>query len=196
MAFSTATAALVIYNPGVTASLAGFALSFSLQYNNAISMFLKQYANTELNMNPTERVIEYSQIEIEDQGGLSPPAAWPTDGRLGVHDLTVSYAPNLPPVLHGLTFSAVNQRVGVVGRTGAGKSTLSLARCSGFWKQDGVVFTLTESTYRKSNCTICAAGWRLFLKTLFCSLERSGRTLIHSTSTANSKFSTPWRECI
>lgn len=78
-------------------------------------------------MNPTERVIEYSQIEIEDQGGLSPPAAWPTDGRLGVHDLTVSYAPNLPPVLHGLTFSAVNQRVGVVGRTGAGKSTLSLA---------------------------------------------------------------------
>lgn len=127
VAFSTATAALVIYIPGVTASLAGFALSFSLQYSNAISMSLKQYANTELNMNSTERAIEYSRIETEDQGGLSPPAAWPTSGRLEVDDLTVGYAPDLPPVLDGLTFSAVNQRVGVVGRTGAGKSTLSLA---------------------------------------------------------------------
>ncbi|KAI9931721.1 hypothetical protein ASPWEDRAFT_150886 [Aspergillus wentii DTO 134E9] len=127
VAFSTATAALVMYTPGVTASLAGFALSFSLQYSNAISMSLKQYANTEMNMNSTERAIEYSRIETEDQGGLRPPAAWPTSGRLEIEDLAVSYASDLPPVLDGLTFSAVNERVGVVGRTGAGKSTLSLA---------------------------------------------------------------------
>jgi ABC-type multidrug transport system fused ATPase/permease subunit len=126
--FSTLTAALIVYVPGITASLAGFALSFALQYNSAIAMALRQYANLELNMNATERVIEYSNIEIENQGGLDAPAAWPTEGRLEVNDLVVGYAPDLPPVLNGLSFSVEkNQRVGVVGRTGAGKSSLTLA---------------------------------------------------------------------
>lgn len=93
----------------------------------AMLMALKQYANTKLNMNSIERAIKYSRIQTEDQGGLTPPAAWPTSGRLEIDDLVVGYAPDLPPVLNGLTFSVVNERVGVIGRTGAGKSTLSLA---------------------------------------------------------------------
>ncbi|KAJ5610546.1 P-loop containing nucleoside triphosphate hydrolase protein [Penicillium lagena] len=126
--FATFTAALVVYVPGITASLAGFALSFALQYNSAMSMALRQYANTELDMNATERVIEYSSIELENQGGADAPAAWPTEGRLEVTDLVVGYAPDLPPVLNGLSFTVEkNQRVGVVGRTGAGKSSLTLA---------------------------------------------------------------------
>ncbi|EKV04310.1 hypothetical protein PDIG_16670 [Penicillium digitatum PHI26] len=126
--FSTVTAGLVVYLPGISASLAGFALSFALQYNAAITMALRQYANIELNMNATERVIEYSSIEMENQGGVDAPAAWPAEGHLEVHDLVVGYAPDLPPVLNGLSFSVEkNQRVGVVGRTGAGKSSLTLA---------------------------------------------------------------------
>ncbi|KAJ5812061.1 P-loop containing nucleoside triphosphate hydrolase protein [Penicillium riverlandense] len=126
--FATFTAALVVYMPGITASLAGFALSFALQFNSAIAMALRQYASTELNMNATERVIEYSSIELENQGGADAPAAWPTEGRLEVTDLVVGYAPDLPPVLNGLSFTVEkNQRVGVVGRTGAGKSSLTLA---------------------------------------------------------------------
>lgn len=126
--FATVTAGLVVYIPGITAPLAGFALSFALQYNSAITMALRQYANIELNMNATERVIEYSNIEMENQGGADAPAAWPTEGRLEVHDLVVGYAPDLPPVLNGLSFVVEsNQRVGVVGRTGAGKSSLTLA---------------------------------------------------------------------
>ncbi|OOQ84862.1 ABC transporter family protein [Penicillium brasilianum] len=126
--FSTLTAALVVSLPGISASLAGFALSFALQCNTAIAFVLRQYANIELNMNATERVIEYSKIELENQGGVDAPAAWPTDGRLEVNDLVVGYAPDLPPVLKGLSFTVEkNQRVGVVGRTGAGKSSLTLA---------------------------------------------------------------------
>ncbi|KAF7715755.1 Uncharacterized protein PECH_006200 [Penicillium ucsense] len=126
--FSTITAALVVSLPGISASLAGFALSFALQCNTAIAFVLRQYANIELNMNATERVIEYSNIELENQGGVDAPAAWPTEGRLEVNDLVVGYAPDLPPVLKGLSFTVEkNQRVGVVGRTGAGKSSLTLA---------------------------------------------------------------------
>ncbi|KAJ5681819.1 uncharacterized protein N7477_001759 [Penicillium maclennaniae] len=126
--FSTLTASLVVFLPGISASLAGFALSFALQCNSAIAFALRQYANIELNMNATERVIEYSKIELENQGGADAPAAWPTEGRLEVSDLIVGYAPDLPPVLKGLSFTVEpNQRVGVVGRTGAGKSSLTLA---------------------------------------------------------------------
>ena len=126
--FSTGAAALVVYVPTIPAALAGFAITFSLQYNYAVSMGLRFYAEMEMDMNATERVLEYSTIETEDQGGYEPPAAWPLRGRVEVEDLVVSYAPDLPPVLSGLSFNMQpNQRVGVVGRTGAGKSSLTLA---------------------------------------------------------------------
>ncbi|KAL4899056.1 hypothetical protein BDW74DRAFT_184058 [Aspergillus multicolor] len=126
--FSTLTAALVVYMPGVSAAIAGFAMSFALQYNYAVAMGLRFYANVEIDMNATERVLEYANIETEDEGGYTPPAVWPSKGRIEVEDLEVSYAPDLPPVLNGVNFSVQNnQRVGVVGRTGAGKSSLTLA---------------------------------------------------------------------
>ena len=126
--FAIVIAALVVASKTIDASLAGFALSFALQYTSAIIWTLRSYAGLEMEMNATERVIEYTGIPIEDQTGSSPPAAWPTEGRLEVHDLVAGYAPELPPVLKGLSFTVEkNQRVGVVGRTGAGKSSLTLA---------------------------------------------------------------------
>ncbi|KIW72199.1 hypothetical protein PV04_00411 [Phialophora macrospora] len=126
--FAAITAALIVSITTIDSSLAGFALSFALGLSEGVIWFLRQYSNVELDMNATERIVEYSNITIEDQGGVDAPAAWPTEGNLEVNDLVVSYAPDLPPVLHGLTFSvARNQRVGVVGRTGAGKSSLTLA---------------------------------------------------------------------
>lgn len=92
-------------------------------------------------MNATERIVEYSRIPIEDQFGRESqpeaenktmestvPAAWPAEGQLEIEGLVVRYDPDLPPVLRGLSFKVTkNQRVGVVGRTGAGKSSLTLA---------------------------------------------------------------------
>lgn len=80
-------------------------------------------------MNAVERVAEYSNNPIEDQGAtIDVPAVWPTEGRLQISDLVAGYAPELPPVLKGLSFTVEkNNRVGVVGRTGAGKSSLTLA---------------------------------------------------------------------
>ena len=139
--FASITSALVVFVPGITASLAGFALSFALQYNSAISFALRQYANIELNMNATERVDEYSKIEIENQGGFDAPAAWPTEGRIEVKDLVVGYAADLPAVLNGLSFNVEkNQRVGVVGRTGAGKSSLTLALFRFLEAREGSVY--------------------------------------------------------
>lgn len=138
--FSTATAALAVYLPSISAAMAGFAISFALQYNYALAMALRYYASVELGMNATERVIEYCNIETENQEGLDPPAAWPAEGRIEVCDLKVSYAPDLPAALNGLSFTVERgQRVGVVGRTGAGKSSLALAFFRFLEARDGYI---------------------------------------------------------
>ncbi|MCJ1322534.1 hypothetical protein MMC15_007883 [Xylographa vitiligo] len=126
--FAVLVAGIIVSNRTIDASLAGFALAFALQYTGAIIWVLRSYANLEMNMNAVERIVEYTQIATEDQSGVEAPAAWPTQGRLEVEGLVAGYAPDLPPVLKGLSFTAEkNQRVGVVGRTGAGKSSLTLA---------------------------------------------------------------------
>ncbi|MCJ1390652.1 hypothetical protein MMC18_003513 [Xylographa bjoerkii] len=126
--FAVLVASIIVFNRTIDASLAGFALAFALQYTGAIIWTLRSYANLEMNMNATERIVEYTRLATEDQSGNEAPAAWPTEGRLEVEGLVAGYAPDLPPVLKGLSFTAEkNQRVGVVGRTGAGKSSLTLA---------------------------------------------------------------------
>ncbi|KAL2270974.1 hypothetical protein VTJ83DRAFT_345 [Remersonia thermophila] len=126
--FSSFASIVILLIPGIDSALAGFALSFALEFSSSVMWTIRYYANMELNMNSAERIIEYTELPTEDLGGRSPPAAWPTAGRIEVHDLVVSYAPDLPPVLKGLTFSVNSrERIGVVGRTGAGKSSLTLA---------------------------------------------------------------------
>lgn len=126
--FAVVVSILILLTPGIDSALAGFALAFALEFSSAITMTIRLYANLELSMNAAERVVEYNELPTETLDGKSPPAAWPTSGTIEVDDLVVSYAPDLPPVLKGLTFSVGNnERVGVVGRTGAGKSSLTLA---------------------------------------------------------------------
>lgn len=138
--FSTLVSFLVV-KLGISASLAGFAISFVLQYNSVVSFAVHSYGGLEMGMNSTERVVEYANIETESQGGIDPPAAWPTRGRVEVNDLVVGYAPELPPVLDGRTFTIENnQRVGVVGRTAAGKSSLTLALFRFLEPRQGQVF--------------------------------------------------------
>jgi ABC-type multidrug transport system fused ATPase/permease subunit len=126
--FATVVATTILLITNIDASLAGFALSFALEYGSVVIWTIRHYTNLELDMNAAERIIEYSNLPTESLSGGEPPAHWPSEGRLEVTNLTVSYAPDLPPVLKGLTFSvARNERIGVVGRTGAGKSSLTLA---------------------------------------------------------------------
>ncbi|KAF9891097.1 hypothetical protein FE257_005032 [Aspergillus nanangensis] len=126
--FVAAVAVMFVNLRKLDAPLAGFALSFALEMSGNISWLLSQYTRLDLDFNAAERVIEYSELETEPQDGISVPAVWPTRGEVEISDLHVSYAPHLPPILKGLTFSVrPGERVGIVGRTGAGKSSLTLA---------------------------------------------------------------------
>lgn len=126
--FASFVAILILLTPDMDAALAGFALAFALDFSGTVMWTIRHYSNIELEMNAAERVVEYSELPTENLEGEKPPAAWPTEGRVEVDNLVVSYAADLAPVLKGLTFTANrNERIGVVGRTGAGKSSLTLA---------------------------------------------------------------------
>lgn len=126
--FSTIVGIIVIVSPSMDAALAGFTLSFALDFAENILWTIRNYAGMELNMNSTERVVEYTELETEPLDGVKPPASWPSSGAVEVNNLEVAYAPDLQPVLKGISFQVKNnERVGVVGRTGAGKSSLTLA---------------------------------------------------------------------
>ncbi|KAG8864758.1 hypothetical protein FRB96_003344 [Tulasnella sp. 330] len=87
-------------------------------------------AITFYNLNSIERIKGYTEIDQEPQSKPfgEPPAYWPSSGSLRVEGLSARYSPDGPKVLHNVNFNIKHgERVGVVGRTGAGKSSLSLA---------------------------------------------------------------------
>jgi ABC-type multidrug transport system fused ATPase/permease subunit len=83
-------------------------------------------------MNSVERVVYYAD-EIEQEPDHEIPAAkpaapWPSEGKVELQDVVFKYRPNLPPVLKGLSMTvAGGEKIGIVGRTGAGKSSIMTA---------------------------------------------------------------------
>lgn len=134
-------------------------------------------------MNAAERIAEYSHIPIEPTDeGHDAPAVWPTDGRIEVTDLVGTYAPDLPPVLKGLTFSVnSHEKIGIVGRTGAGKTSLTMALFrlleaqSGTIRIDGVDLSEIKLHHIRSRLAIIPQDPVLFSGTLRSNLDPSNR---------------------
>ncbi|PSN70285.1 hypothetical protein BS50DRAFT_674708 [Corynespora cassiicola Philippines] len=127
-AFVTIATLVIVSMPNITVATTGFALGFLLRYADVVSTFIRSFINLDLALVSTDRVIEYTQITSEKYDGRMPPAAWPEQGHVNVSNLVVRHDPQLPPALNKISFQLLpNERVGVVGRTGAGKSTLAKA---------------------------------------------------------------------
>lgn len=110
---------------------AGLALTFAGECSGSIQSLIGQLALFSMAFNCVERVMEYATklpAEAAPATEQCPPEHWPSHGVLVVRNLRLRYRPQLPLVLKGLTFTtSAGERLGVVGRTGAGKSSLLLA---------------------------------------------------------------------
>ncbi|KXN82428.1 ATP-binding cassette transporter abc4 [Leucoagaricus sp. SymC.cos] len=132
--FTTCLAAYLVYGSSAKPENIGFSLNMAVDFCAMILWWVRIFNDLEVQANSLERIQGYLEIEQEPKpqdGGL-PPAAWPTSGHLCVENLTARYSKTGPNVLHGLSFEVkAGERVGVVGRTGSGKSSLmlSLLRC-------------------------------------------------------------------
>ncbi|KAI4659604.1 uncharacterized protein J4E79_006139 [Alternaria viburni] len=114
----------------VDPSIAGLVLSYILTIVQMIQFTVRQLAEVENNMNSTERIHHYgSQLEEEaplHMGEVRP--TWPEHGEIVFDNVEMRYRDGLPLVLKGLSMHVrAGERIGVVGRTGAGKSSIMSA---------------------------------------------------------------------
>ncbi|KAJ2716063.1 hypothetical protein H4R19_000855 [Coemansia spiralis] len=113
------------------AGLVGLAVTYSFRLSDMLSWSVRNYTDVENAMTHVERCIEYSSLPQEAAGVIDdhcPDEQWPAQGALEFKDYSARYREALDLVLKGLSFSVLpGQKVGIVGRTGAGKSSLALA---------------------------------------------------------------------
>ncbi|KAJ3499499.1 hypothetical protein NLG97_g278 [Lecanicillium saksenae] len=111
------------------AGATGVALLFASQFSSTMSRFLTRIVDLDRAMVSVSRVHEYADLPTENMNGDKVPEDWPRLGSLEVSSLTAGYDANFhTSVLNQLSFSVKSgERVGIVGRTGAGKSSLILA---------------------------------------------------------------------
>ncbi|KDQ57350.1 hypothetical protein JAAARDRAFT_194496 [Jaapia argillacea MUCL 33604] len=136
---------------GINPAQIGLVLTYTTSLTQLCGMLTRQYAEVENYMNSVERgtvlhiylfnamthslkVVHYSEGDHIDKEApheipdCKPPSLWPARGAVDFRDVRMSYRKGLPEVLKGISLSIQGgQKIGIVGRTGAGKSSLMLA---------------------------------------------------------------------
>lgn len=110
----------------------GLVLSYALQVANVFSWMVRQNAEVENNMNSVERLTHYgTSLEVEAPAYVpekKPVESWPEKGAISIKNLELRYRKDLPLVLKGIDLEVNGgEKIGVVGRTGSGKSSTMLA---------------------------------------------------------------------
>ncbi|XP_078081989.1 ATP-binding cassette sub-family C member 3 isoform X2 [Mustelus asterias] len=113
-------------NPGIV----GLSVSYALQVTMSLNWMVRMTSDLESNIVAVERVKEYSETETEAPWVIEsnrPPESWPEEGNLEFHGYSVRYRKGLDLVLKDLSLNVHGgEKVGIVGRTGAGKSSMTL----------------------------------------------------------------------
>ncbi|KAF9172456.1 hypothetical protein BGX21_005723 [Mortierella sp. AD011] len=126
------------------ASLVGLALSYVTQLSGELQWAVRQSVEAAILMVSVERMMEYAQVAPEESerrrtnpdGSSVVPNGWPSEAKVTFTDMSLTYPRGEGPVLKNISLDfKAGERIGIVGRTGAGKSSLI-----------GALFRLVETT--------------------------------------------------
>uniref|UniRef100_U3BSA8 ATP-binding cassette sub-family C member 10 n=1 Tax=Callithrix jacchus TaxID=9483 RepID=U3BSA8_CALJA len=166
-------------NPG----LVGLSLSYALSLTGLLSGLVSSFTQTEAMLVSVERLEEYScDLPQEPQGQmLQLGTGWLTQGSVEFQDVVLVYRPGLPNALDGVTFRVQpGEKLGIVGRTGSGKSSLLLVLfrllepSSGRVLLDGVDTSQLELAQLRSQLAIIPQEPFLFSGTVRENLDPRG----------------------
>ncbi|KAJ6551726.1 multidrug resistance-associated ABC transporter [Mycena capillaripes] len=160
--FTAVLAYYLVYFQSHRPSNVGFSLTMALGFSNSLMNWVHFWNQFEVQSNSLERIKQYIEIEQEPKATPNgvPPAYWPASGNISVENLSARYSPDGPKVLHEISFNVKSgERVGIVGRTGSGKSSLTLAllRCiftEGTIYYDGLLTSSLNLDALRANVTI------------------------------------------
>ncbi|NXK16365.1 MRP3 protein, partial [Arenaria interpres] len=171
----------VISKNSLNAGLVGLSVSYALQVTLSLNWMVRMTSELETNIVAVERIKEYSETETEAPWvieGKSPPEDWPSKGELEFVNYSVRYRKGLDLVLKGLNLHIHGgEKIGIVGRTGAGKSSMTLClfrileAVKGEIKIDGVKISEIGLHDLRSRLTIIPQDPVLFSGTLRMNLD-------------------------
>nr|XP_019004389.1 uncharacterized protein I203_02506 [Kwoniella mangroviensis CBS 8507]OCF67850.1 hypothetical protein I203_02506 [Kwoniella mangroviensis CBS 8507] len=169
---------------GLTPSQIALCLTYLTSITQVLGMVTRQSAEVENNMNAVERVLWYADttsVPQEAAHGIhetTPADSWPQEGAIDFENVVMSYRPGLPPVLKGLSLSVrAGEKIGIIGRTGAGKTSITMAlfrlveMSSGSIKIDGVDISKLGLNALRSRIAIIPQEPILFSGTIRTNLD-------------------------
>ncbi|XP_043520961.1 multidrug resistance-associated protein 5-like isoform X6 [Frieseomelitta varia] len=183
IASSSITAFLVIaLRNQISPALAGLAMAYAMQMTGVFQYTVRLMAETETRFISVERISYYLKT-LQKEGNseedhIDPPDQWPTDGELEFHKVELKYRKELPLALDNISFVIKSgEHIGIVGRTGAGKSSLIVALfrlvelSGGKIKIDGIDVAKIKLKLLRSKLSIIPQDPVLFSGTLRSNLD-------------------------
>jgi ATP-binding cassette subfamily C (CFTR/MRP) protein 1 len=123
--------ALIYLRDVLSPGLVGLSFTYALSVDAGLAVLVRWWSWVEIAMVSPERIFEYTSIAPEGVKSplvVEPDAQWPKGGALTFEKATFRYKPNGPDILNSISFAIRDkEKVGIVGRTGAGKSSLTMA---------------------------------------------------------------------
>ncbi|KAH0816952.1 hypothetical protein GEV33_005840 [Tenebrio molitor] len=118
----------------------GLAITQSVALVGYIPFFVKMWGEVETHVISVERVLEYVDLPPElDEGNVTPPRLWPQHGKITFKSVSLKYSLTGPLTLNQVSFEVQGgEKIGIVGRTGAGKTSL-ITTLFRFYSFDGTV---------------------------------------------------------
>ncbi|KAI1703946.1 ABC transporter transmembrane region domain-containing protein [Ditylenchus destructor] len=164
-----------------SAGLVGLSVSYALSITDSLNFVVRLLSGLETTIVSVERIKEFSEVETEAEWnikGKEPPKGWPNSGALVFENYSTRYRPGLELVVKNINAEiSPAENVGIVGRTGAGKSSLTLALfrmlepAEGRITIDGVDISEIGLHDLRSNLTVIPQDPVLFSGTLRFNLD-------------------------